>query len=70
MELAALPVTPVIGKTVQDENELWAWLVFGVIKMKFANNLNSQMDGLIGSQEPIEMPLACSLCIYLPMQGG
>lgn len=28
----------------QDENELWAWLVFGVIKMKFANRLNSKAE--------------------------
>lgn len=31
-------------QTEQDENELWARLVFGVIKMKFANHLNSQME--------------------------
>lgn len=31
-------------QTEQDENELWAPLDFGVIKMKFANNLNSGME--------------------------
>lgn len=31
-------------QTEEDENELRAPLDFGVIKMKFANNFNSQME--------------------------
>lgn len=31
-------------QTEQDENELWAWLVFAVIKIKFTDHLNSQME--------------------------
>lgn len=31
-------------QTEQDENELWAWLVFIAIKMKFTNHLSSQME--------------------------